>query len=249
MFKEFGMPKNIKSVLTLISLTVLYMACATIDYTSMNFDTNITPPKILNLRNCGIITRSEAIDTEQADKIVKNWLFSGSSGEYGFYHINFEYSKDMTIGGAFLGLLNIYTFAVPTLAGVPLTIDKYITKLNFEVFNSNGILVKKYQEAFSFKHYTGLYYGYNLNKKANKIYIQLLTKIMEQASRDSEEINEKLSGAGQITEYDQNIINKIYLYIAQQYSAVQFSKQIQLPGYIYNEKNGRQVVINTIPEF
>ena len=228
------MKRNFFCFLILIKITFLYMACATINYSSMNFNTNIKSQKLLNLRNCGIVTKSGAIGISEADKIVKNGFFSNSPDEYGFYHINIDYSNKITTGGAFLMFLNIYTLGIPTLIGLPASIDEYTVKVNFEIFNSRGILIKEYQEATKFKYYNGIYYGHSLNKKANEKYIQLLTVIMEQASRESEGINAALFEAGQIKQ-GTDALYRIYMYIAQKYSTVQFifSPGRDLAGSLY----------------
>ena len=208
-------------LLILILFTFFQTACATIDYSSMDFNTGIKNQKLLNLANCGIITKPDAINISEADKIVKNGFFSNDPGEYGFYHINMDYSNAPTAGGSLLLFLNIYTFGIPSLIGIPAYIDEYTIKVGFEIFDSRGSLIKEYQETAKFKHYVGLYYDHILNEKANEKYKQLLTVIMEQVSEESAGINAALLETGEIKQ-GTDALNRIYMHIAQKYSTVRF---------------------------
>jgi hypothetical protein len=225
-----------KAIIFLFGIfSFLCAGCATIDYHSMNLIPDVKYNKIVNLRNCGIITSSQALDVLESDEIVKNKLFDVSGPQYGYYHLYLGHESEATAGGILLGILNIFTVALPNLIGIPLTRDEYTLRVNLEIFDSNGILIKKYHEHDIFKESNGLYYGHNLKKRANKKYSQMIINIMERMTKDSDEINRKLMGAGQITKFDQNVWARMYVNIAMEYSTIQPSKQTQ--PFVYEDKN------------
>jgi hypothetical protein len=85
------------------------------------------------------------------------------------------------------------------LIGFPTDLQKFDVTAYLYIFDSTGTVIKVYKNADSFTKLAGLYYGQDPNKKASRYYSALFKTMLEQANRQSDEINYLLEAAGPIT--------------------------------------------------
>ena len=133
----------------------------------------------------------------QIEDIMKNY-FASSSEEMGYYTFSFVYKIDDTDFGLFLACLSGVTLFIPNLIGMPWTAYDYRLHAYLRFFDSQGNLVKIFQNSKHFTLAQGFYYG-NPTRKAGKIYSELLQDLLTQADRDAKMVNAILEAAGPIT--------------------------------------------------
>jgi hypothetical protein len=133
----------------------------------------------------------------QIEDIMKNY-FDFSSEEMGYYTFSFVYEIDNTGFGLFLAGLSGATSFILNLIGMPWTTYDYRLHAYLRFFDSQGNLVKTFQNSKHFTLVQGFYYG-KPTRKAGKIYSELLQDLLTQADRDARMINAILEAAGPIT--------------------------------------------------
>jgi len=190
--------KKSKSILTAaisiaIAISFLFTSCAgpntSIQHSEMNLTTN-AKSEILNLK------RYRLHDT-YADSAFVGFLNTNVE-EYGYYTIGYSFNEQR---GRKLGLIafNVVTLFIPTFLGLPLYEAVYQHKVALIIYDSNGNQIKEYKKTGSFTKYSGLYYG-DPTSKAEKEFKKLFSDVFQQASMESDEINNALLAAGPVSQ-------------------------------------------------
>jgi hypothetical protein len=96
-------------------------------------------------------------------------------------------------------MVNGLTLFTLSLIGFPTDLQDFNVTAFLYIFDSTGTMIKVYRDANTFTKTAGLYYGQDPNKKASRYYSALFKAMLEQANRQSDEINYLLEAAGPIT--------------------------------------------------
>lgn len=185
--------------LIILSIIFLVQGCATVQIKKMQLKTDMRDPTILNLCNYG----DNQIDLfKQSENLVKEYLVKNVGEEYGYYVIKHNTQQENDT----LASVTVASFLFPlALVGLPISFKAFSLQAKLYVFDSQGFLVKEYEDTCYFKYIGGLYYGYNLTKKIAKKYSRMYEGIFEVAMSQASEINGALKQSGIITEKNEKI--------------------------------------------
>jgi hypothetical protein len=173
---------------------ILLAGCVSgIDRYEMDLTISSRPSRILNLK----CYEGLNLSFQQGEKLMKSGFLDTSGEEYGYYVVEFKSGWDTGTFDGWVGLESALLF-IPSLIGVPTDKETLNVGAQLSIYDSNGTLVKQYQETGQFTKTAGLYYGHNPTKRAAKEMRKLFAKIQEKADRDSDAINYQLLAAGPV---------------------------------------------------
>ncbi|MDR2371364.1 MAG: hypothetical protein LBD71_07775 [Treponema sp.] len=182
-----------------IFLTVFFtISCvSTINNAKLNIDIdNMSQAEILPLKN----NNNDIILYNMGSRVMEQSGFlDGNGQEYGYYTIEVTSYNDYAPNFSICGWINGLTLFLPSLIGFPTDLEEFDITAYLYIFDSGGTMIKVYKNSNSFIKLAGLYYGQNPDKKASKYYSLLFRGILEQAGKQSDEINYLLNEAGPIT--------------------------------------------------
>ncbi len=222
----------------LISLFVIFFmqSCATVQIRKMQVKTKLDNPSILNLCNYG----DKQIDFfKQSENLIKGHLVQNEGEEYGYYVIKHDTKQE---NDTFASIMVGVWFSPLLLLGLPISYKVFYLQAKLYIFDSQGFLVKEYENISYFKHIAGIYYGYNPTKKLEKKYSELYDEIFEIATSDSAEINSVLKKEGAINNKNETIakanIEAFFKRKGETYKKTCIvSHKMNIQGYTQHENN------------
>ncbi len=177
----------------LIMISTLTGCIGMPEFEEIDYTVEPTNDKIHNLRYYGRDLDAEIKSTE----VVEGSLLDTSTEDYGYYFLEYGYSKDPGTMSSWYVLFFPLLLLVPV--GLPTDTAEFDTYVSLAIFDANGDLVQRYSKRENFKHVAGMYYGwYSTDNKLSKYFSEQLQEVLEMASRDSDEINETLELVGPI---------------------------------------------------
>ena len=161
------------------------------DIKKLKLESKIEKPAILNLCNYG----DNQIDFfKQSENLARGYLFKDEGEEYGYYVITHDTRRENDVlASVSLGILPFH------LLGLPASFSHFALNAKLYIFDSQGELLKEYENTSDFKHVAGLYYGHKPQKKLEKKYSELYDEIFEVVASQASEINSDLKQAGHIS--------------------------------------------------
>jgi hypothetical protein len=118
---------------------------------------------------------------------------------YGYYAVSVKNTRDKAPNFFICGWVNGLTLFTLSLLGIPTDLEEFGVTAFLYIFDSAGTMIKVYRDSDTFTKLAGLYYGQDPNKKASRYYSALFKGLLEQANRQSAEINYLLRAAGPVT--------------------------------------------------
>jgi len=185
-------------ILSCVFLFFLFYGCvSTINDTKLNISVdNIQQTEILPLKNGNNDITFYSIGSNVMEK---SGFFCQNENKYGYYVIAMDSRNKEGRNQLIFGWINGLTLFIPSLLGFPTESSEITMTAYLYIFDSNGKLIKYYQNTNSFSQTTGLYYGKNPHGKASVYYSRLFTEILDQVNTQKDEINNSLENAGPIT--------------------------------------------------
>lgn len=189
------MKKEIKSfniTWCFVAIALLTQSCVSlVRHEKMQLKSDNNSPSLFKLRNYG---EQNDVLLVQSENLTNGHLFKSNGAEYGYYILNYKTEQVKIPIGAITGM---FFFLIPY--GLPTSGAGISLQANLYIFDSQGQLIKEYEEEDYFTQTAGLYYGHNPTKKAAKKYTRLYEKVFEFATLQKDKINEKLLKSGPIT--------------------------------------------------
>lgn len=194
----------VEKIFYLISMfvTQLCFFCCTsvhnINFREMSLRVN-SSGSILNLRNYGDINLDML---GQSEKLVGDSLILKYGDEYGFYAIDYDATEHVYKGYSILSGILAFTPTLffPGLFGLPYKYMRFNLTANLYIFDSEGNLVRMYDERKEIKRAEGIYYGHDMTYSIARQYSKMFESIFRKANAESEVINTELEKKGVLTE-------------------------------------------------
>ena len=185
------------AILSCVFLFLCYGCVSTINDTKLNISIdNIQQTEILPLKNGNNDITFYSIGSNIMEK---SGFFSQNENKYGYYVIAMDSRNKEGRNQLIFGWINGLTLFIPSLLGFPTESSEITMTAYLYIFDSNGKLIKYYQNTNSFSQTTGLYYGQNPHRKASIYYSRLFTEILDHVNTQKDEINNSLRNVGPIT--------------------------------------------------
>lgn len=188
-----------KLLFYMVFIVFLTQSCVgMVRHKDMELISKIDNPQILNLR----ASKSMSLAfLRQGEKLVNGCLCKNIGEEYGYYVVKYntireDASANLTVSYIYGALLCGVLF----LFGCPTDCMDFWMEANLYIFDSNGVLIKKYSDGDVFSKVAGIYYGHEPTVKAGKAYSEVYDRIFRRASQDAEYINTILKKNGAVQE-------------------------------------------------
>ena len=188
---------KVKLLFYVIFIAFLTQSCVgMVHHSDMDIISKEVYPQILNLQ----ASKSMKYEfLEQAERLVSGHLCKNTAESYGYYVIKYNTIRDERIPTGVVVSLSIPVGALLFLLGTPTDGGYFWIEANLYIFDSNGVLLKKYSDGDVFEQIAGIYYGHDPTEKAAKAYSEVYDRMFKKALQDAEFINTALRKSGVIT--------------------------------------------------